>query len=193
MKIIEVPHDIDLAVSASKRAPGVHMSDLYNSLYKVLEPGRYNAGTPMDLRRLELGMALETILEEGLKHRLAQRPGEFTIQIAGTPVHYNPDLFILEDVFRIGEIKYTSMSSRQGITHNKFNKWFTQMKLYCHATETPFARLYAFFSNGDWTMLPNIGYTPQLRAFDIEFTPRELRDEWATILQHGVDTRLLRG
>ncbi len=162
------------------------MSDIYNSLYSMLEPERYDKSTPMDMRRIELGLALESMLEQGIKARLSthvgERPGEQTTEMAGRPVHYNPDLFLFDDnTFRVGEIKYSSMSNRQGVSHAKFNKWFTQMKLYCNAVQTPYARLYGFFSNGDYTH----PYTPSLNAYDIEFTPRELRDEWDTAIAHG--------
>lgn len=179
MKIVPVDHDLDLAVSQLPRSPGLHISDVYNSLYQKLEPKRFTGDTP-DPLRLELGLALEQILEEGLKHRLAERPGEFITTLAGRPVAYSPDLFLFNHLFRIGEIKLTYMSNRQGITHPKFDKWFTQMKAYCHATETPYARLYACFVNGDYRP----PFQPSLKAWDIEFTKRELMDEWMMLAQH---------
>ena len=189
MKIIPIPHDLDLAVSTLPRSPGLHMSEIYNDLYQDLEPKRYQRGTAPDPLRLEAGLALESILEEGLKRRLAQRPGEFR-----TPegIIFSPDLLISNDHLRLGEIKLTWMSSRD-VPHEqansfppKFDKWFTQVKSYCHALETPWARLYAFFVNGDYKPP-----SPELLAWDIEFSKRELGENMSALLNHARHKRLL--
>jgi hypothetical protein len=53
----------------------------------------------------------------------------------------------------------------------------TQMKLYCRALQTPYARLIAFFVNGDYSR-GRQGPAHELLAWDIEFSRRELEDEW---------------
>lgn len=182
MKITPVEHDLQLAVSSIPRSPGLHMSDIYGSLYKELEPNRFKDG-PMDLLKLEAGLTLEAIFEEGLKRRLIERPGEFTTEEG---IIYTPDLLIFNHVTRLGEIKLTWMSMHQGIEHQKFDKWFCQMKSYCYHLQTPYARLYAFFVNGNYR--PS---TPAIRAWDIEFTAQELRDNWACLINHAKHKRLL--
>lgn len=101
----------------------------------------------------------------------------------GAGIAYNPDHIFEElnptatpeDIRRVlGEFKATFMSSRSGITDPKFDKWYTQMKLYCYHLGTLHARLYVMFILGDYTR----PYTPKLRRYDILFTPQDLEDEW---------------
>ena len=77
------------------RTPGLHMSDLYSSLYKGLNPKRYDkrdaAGNPLpfDALKSEIGTAFEEALEPLIRSRLiaAERPGEFATQHADDCVY----------------------------------------------------------------------------------------------------------
>jgi len=77
------------------RTPGLHMSDLYGSLYKGLNPKRYDKrdaeGNPLpfDDLKMEIGMAFEGVLEPLLRSRFieAERPGEFATQHADDCVY----------------------------------------------------------------------------------------------------------
>ena len=190
MHITPIVPDLDLGISSLIRSPGLHMSTLYNDFYQALEPGRYVRGASLDMKRIELGFSLEEMLEEGLKRRMASRPGEFRTKEG---IAFSPDLLIFNGGVRLGEIKLTWMSSRAvpreaGVTTfpRKFDKWFTQMQAYCKHLETSSARLYAFFVNGDYRTM-----TPELLAWDIEFTPDELRTTWAQLLNYGRQKGLL--
>ena len=86
-------------------------------------------------------------------------------------------------VFRLGEFKLTwmSLSRSKGLRDPKFDKWFCQMKAYCYHLGTQHARLYAFFVCGDYTDM-----SPQFPPpWDIEFTQKELQEEWNTLLRHA--------
>lgn len=190
MQITPLTPDLDLGASRLIRSPGLHMSTLYNNFYQELEPERYVRGAPLDMKRVELGFSLEEMLEEGLKRRLASRPGEFRTKEG---IAFSPDLLMFNGGVRLGEIKLTWMSSRDvpreaGATSfpRKFDKYFTQMQAYCHHLETPSARLYAFFVNGDYRTM-----TPELLAWDIEFTPDELHTTWRQLLNYGRSRKLL--
>ena len=184
MHITPITPDLDLGTSSLVRSPGLHVSTLYNDLYQDLEPGRFKRGVPLDMKRIELGFSLEEMLEEGLKRRLASRPGEFRTKEG---IAFSPDLLMFNGGVRLGEIKLTWMSSR-GVPREasrttfppKFDKWVTQMMAYCHHLETPSARLYAFFVNGDYTSM-----TPEFRAWDIEFTSAETAATWNMLVNHG--------
>ena len=65
----------------------------------------------------------------------------------------------------------------------KFDKWLTQIKLYCRCLETPYARLIAGFMCGpwDWKDKEN-GFRSELLVWDIEFTRRELDEEWDMVM-----------
>jgi hypothetical protein len=159
------------------------MSDLYNSLYEKLEPKRFDKSTPMPMEKIEAGLALEEVLEEGLKKRLIERSGEFFTEEG---IIYSPDLIITNSHLRLGEIKLTWMSIRNGITDPKFAKWFTQMACYCYHLQTPYARLYTFFVNGNYKPM-----SPCIKCWDIEFTGQELRDQWNAVRNHAKAEGLL--
>ena len=208
------------------RSPGLHMSDLYGSLYKHLNPKRYDKrdaegnSLPFDELRMELGSAFEEALEPVLRQRLVgtERPGEFVTQHAaycpkrittvvigdapcfcGAGVIYSPDHFLFNGVFRLGEFKLTWMTIASGLRDRKFDKWFCQKKVYCHHLDTPHARLYAYFVNGhgkwEWYKVPDVWNPnhpeglcppgPLLLAWDIEFTQKELDNEWSVLVRHG--------
>lgn len=227
MIVTAIHHGLDLtASSGSQRTAGVHLSDLYGSLYAKLEPKRYakKSDEPPPIERWGIGMAFEDMLEVGLKQRVQsangeviERPGELQTEHTsdcprerkrrtwgcgcwcGGGVIHSPDLFIYADTgpeLRVGEIKLNSMSAkdipwRLGETytgfHAKFNKYTTQIKNHCFHSKTRFGRLYAFsvremvFFNE-----PKI-----FRAWDIEFTMAELKEEWGWVRQHGRDEGIL--
>ena len=209
MRITEINHGLDLAVPTTGyiRTPGLHMSDLYGSLYKKLNPKRYDKrdkdGNPLpfDDLRAEVGTSFEELLEPAIRQRIvgADRPGEFATQHAIDCVHryttvrvgdsvcacgggviYSPDHFLFNGEFSLGEFKVTWMSSAKGLHDKRFDKWFCQMRVYSYHLHTRFARLYALFINGDYK-----SYSPSLLCWDIEFTDKELTEEWAMLLRHG--------
>jgi len=220
MQITSLDLDLNLlgvGNSNSVRAEGLHASTIYNDLYKHLEPKRFTGGTPAPLL-LETGLILETALEEGLARRFEQaggedikRPGEFTYEgeFDGHPltIHYNPDLFIFNGVFRVGEIKATWLSSKidhawvdtpeHRVQHRediqaaflnpKFEKYYTQIKMYCRMLQTCYARLYVCFIAGDYSR----PYKSQLVGVDLAFTQDELDQEWAMLMYHGIAKGLI--
>lgn len=192
MKITPIENDIEMGVSTLPRSPGLHLSSIYGSLFEELEPQRFKQDGPPPPLKLEAGLTFEMLLEEGLARRMAgsERPGEFT-----TPegVIYSPDLLLFNGVMRLGEIKLTWMSSREMPTEvattlpPKFEKWLVQMRAYCYHLQTCHARLYAFFVNGNYQR----PFEPDLRAWDIEFSPRELADNWRMLLTHAKQKGML--
>ena len=209
MQIAAIDHGLTLAAPTEGyiRTPGLHMSDLYNSLYKDLDPKRFDKrdadGNPLpfDDTRMEVGTSFEEVLEPAVRARVigAERPGEYVTQHTadcvysrvvvrvgdsacpcGAGVIYSPDHFLFNGVFRLGEFKATWLSIKKGLKDRRFDKWHTQMRVYCFHLGTPYARLYALFMNGDYTT-----FSPQLLAWDIEYSYKELFEEWQTLLRHG--------
>lgn len=193
MIITPTTHGLDaiLGKSTAPRTKGLHMSEIYGKLFEYLEPKRFTGGTP-DPLRLEMGLTFETMLEEGLKARLTPesgRPGEL---VSDEGIIYSPDLIVFNEVTRLGEIKLSWMSSRE-VPREKangfppqFDKWLVQMKAYCHCLNTPYARLYAFFINGDYRP-PR----PELLCWDITFSRQELEENWALIINFAKSVGLL--
>ena len=198
------------------RTPGLHMSEIYTSLYKLLDAKRYDkeetdASRAAKAVRMEVGTAFEETLEEALASRIfGDRPGEYVTQhvpecpraapIAvgdpacrcGAGVIYSPDYLIFEDDQppRLGEFKCTWMSIRHGIEDQRFDKWFCQMKAYAYHLRVRQARLYAMFINGDWSFKPPWG-DPHIQVWNIEFTQRELENNWVMLLKHARKEKLL--
>lgn len=197
MKITEIDHGLALNQPAPGyvRSPGLHMSDIYNSLYEEMEPSRFKKSEKgPNAAIMEVGSAFEEALEIALAHRLmGERPGEFAATPAGlivpvgTPgsIIFSPDNFLYEPTLTLlGEFKATKMSIKHGIEDKKFDKWFTQMKSYGKPLRMRRVRLYVLFLMGDWSFKPPHGET-ELRAWDIEFTQRELDDNWAMLMRHA--------
>ena len=169
------------------------MSQLYGSLFEGLEPERFGGGGAPDPLKLEAGLALEEGLEQSLKNRFkASRPGEFVTEEG---IIYTPDGLIYEDDGRLVEIKLTWMSSadmpRVEATSfpPKFDKWLCQIKCYLHALELWQAMLVGFFVNGPASFTKKLG--PELLAWNIDFTARELRDNWAMVTNNAKHVGLL--
>ena len=234
LKLTAIAHGLDLSspytwdvtkalASLTKRSPGRHMSELYGSYYAKTQPKRYakKQGDTPPHERFGAGMALEEMLELGLKARVNTqkqeefiRPGEFETAhtdecerskkkrtkgcgcACGGGVLFSPDLSIFNGVNRTGEIKLHSMSHKGaphkvGNTYNgldpKFDKFFTQLKVYNYHLGTPYGRLYSFsMREMVYFNEPSI-----LLAWDIEFTEQEMWEEWELMRRHGVAEGLL--
>ena len=188
MKVSLATDEINLLASDLVRTPGLHVSDIYNSLYKEMDPKRYGGEFNNDLC-LAMGTAWEKHFEWLLiKNGLTiSRPEAFLTEGG---IGFSPDLIISNGVSRCGEIKLTWMTDVEDIRDPKFDKYLTQVKAYCYHLETPYGRIYATHINGaekDHYGKPN----PVLKAYDLEFTPRELRENWEMLLNYAKRKRML--
>ena len=192
MRVKPIPAFALAGEDTTGRSPGLHASDLYGKLYQQLDPKRYPKNKPMDWTRIALGLAWEQYQEKRM-HVLgfnAARPGEFQ---SAHGFSYTPDLFVCDEEFRIGEIKLTSMSCYgwPKIPTNslppKFDKWLAQVALYCHEAETPYATLYPYFTRGNYRN----GNDPQFLPVDIEFSARELKDNFSRLMNFGRNEGML--
>jgi hypothetical protein len=141
-----------------------------------------------------------------------ERPGEFTESgtFEGEPftIHFTPDLLIFNGDLRVGEIKATKMSPGvslevidaylrredeaidavgQALRAQKFDKYWVQVKLYCHLLHTRYARLYAFFINGVYK--PTMD--PVFLACDATFSEDDLAMNFAMCMNHARFKRML--
>jgi hypothetical protein len=187
MKITPIEHGLDLLSQPnSQRSGGLHISDIYGDLYSDLEPTRFVRGSPMPAVKMAMGLAWESYLELQLQQHgiRAERPGEF---LTSEGIAYSPDLIIDNGHPRIGEIKLTYMSSRDDITSPKFAKWMTQVKAYGHQLRIPRARFYVLYVNGNYREQRE----PDLQAIDVEFSRRELEDNWSMLINHAQSKGML--
>lgn len=187
MKVTPFDHGLDLnkPTEGYIRSPGLHASDLYGSFYKKFDPKRYDKRdkdgnpTPMDYVKMSLGTSFEEMLERALAERLlGERPGEF---VSDEGIIYSPDYLFFEPTeIILGEFKCSWYSSKNAPFDPKFDKWMTQIKLYSYWLQLTKARLYVLFVNGDYKPP-----SPILLSWVIEFTPRELTDEYNMIMRHA--------
>lgn len=187
MKITPVAHGLDLlAQPGYVRGKGVHLSDLYNGYFQTTEPKRYKTGSEPNQTLMSMGLAWEQFLERLFEQQgfSAVRPGEF---VSPEGIILSPDLLIFNGHERIGEIKLTKMAYTQDLSDPKFDKWLTQVKGYAHVLEIPRARFYVLFVNGDCRDHRD----PILQAYDIEFTPFELVENWRTLMNFGKQRGLI--
>lgn len=184
MRVIEIPHGLVLCqpTEGYVRSAGLHASDIYNALYKKLDPARYDKkdedgnATPFDLTKMEMGTSFEQVLEIALAARLlGERPGEFT---SPEGVIYSPDYLFYEDETVLGEFKCSWYSTRDAPHGPKFLKWLTQIRIYSYWLKVRKARLYVLFVNGNYKPP-----SPVLKCWELLFTQRELDDEHAMLMR----------
>ena len=136
MQVRQFKHELVLAENTPDfvRSPGLHMSDIYNSLFKAIDPKRYDRrdedGNPEELNRakMEAGSGFETRVEPLIAAKWGGcRPGEFFTQHSracpkfrtpatsgadlchcGAGVAYSPDwLFPTATDIILGEFKFS--------------------------------------------------------------------------------------
>lgn len=162
---------------------------------------------------LEEGLANRVYNEN--EHEEVTRPGEFqtehTIRCkrlkkdrtygcgcsCGGGILYSPDLMIFNGGSRSGEIKLHSMSHK-GAPHklgqvysgldSKFDKFFCQMQVYNYHLGITTGRLYSF-SVREMVQFndPSI-----FLAWNIEWSNRELVEEWGNLHRFSVQARMLK-
>ncbi len=214
MVVVEFDHGLVLASPSEGyvRSPGLHASTLYGSLYRDLEPAKYDKrlpdGTPvpMDMTKMEVGTAFEEVLEPVLAARLlGSRPGEFFAdhdeecpdpidleegQICphcAAGIAYSPDyVFDIDGELVLGEFKCSGYSYRDCPTDQRFGMWISQISLYLHWLKLTRCRLYVMFLHGNYKPA-----SPVLKAYELTFSVQELREEYLVILQHAKKKGLL--
>jgi hypothetical protein len=187
MKItpVDQPLEIDAAAPAVRSA-GLHVSEIYGSLFEALEPDRFTGGEPHQIL-VAIGLAWEQWLERTLiaMGECVARPGEL---VSPEGIIYSPDLHVLNGQERLGEIKSTCLSSREGITGPKFDKYHCQAKIYCHWTEIPRMRFYVLFLRADYRK--GDGF-PEFHVYDVEYTAFELQENYDMLMNHARQKGLL--
>ncbi len=176
----------DLLKSDLVRSPGVHASDIYGSLFKKLDPKRYDYGDDDDMN--EVLIALGTAWEKHFEFLLdkngitSYRPGEF---LSPEGIAYSPDMLVFNGHARLGEIKLTSMSLDSLPTtepvnrlDSRFDKYLVQMALYAYWLEL----------RHGWLCICSIRkpYNPELRVLNIEWTQQDLKSNYDMCRNHAI-------
>jgi len=69
-----------------------------------------------------------------------------------------------------------------------FFEWLSRVMGYCYVTGATRCRFFVYWVCGDWK-----GSGPQTWRYDIEFEPREIRDNWRLVLSHGIEKKIITG
>jgi len=208
-------HGIDLAQNAPDfvRSPGLHMSDIYNSMFKGLDPERYDKrdedGNPEELNHAKVGAGsgFERMFEPLLQQVYGgDRPGELFTQhardcsCAGIPVRngnvlchcgagiaYSPDWIFPQLV--LGELKFSWYSERDFPANEKFDKWVCQCQSYLFHLRFCTVWVFPFWVNGAYPRGADKKFAPPTPNFDdayeLTFTVKELTNNWNDLLRHA--------
>lgn len=193
MIITPYDHPIDLLASDLVRSKGLHASTIFGDLFEDLDPKRYVYDGPPNPVSLAMGTAWENHLEYLLvKNGVdAVRPGEYLSPPLGRRkirVAYSPDLILFNGIIRCGEIKWTSKSAKGLPTEPaicldpKYDKYLCQMMLYTFWLRLEFAE-----SVQGWLALALMhqAWDPQFRAYNVDFTDRELQENYDMCINHA--------
>ena len=166
------------------RTPGCHLTDIIKDMEKSI--GHDRNPRAMGDEKLELYRTVGYLWEDVLTRVINQerswaapglvRPGEIELDgILMTPdaVDFGTDPPCLE------EWKVTWRSAARDLESENWH-WFVQCKAYCHALKLTRANLRILYVNGDYK--PTV---PRPQGYAIEFSQRELHDNWSMVLAHG--------
>ena len=107
-------------------------------------------------------------------------PGEITVDgIAMTPDGWEPEARVLH------EYKSTWKSSNREIEDQW--RYMTQIKSYCRGMACNRAKLYVLYLMGNYRDVRQ----PVTKCFELEFSQRELDDNWKMLVSHAKKVGLL--
>jgi hypothetical protein len=185
MEIVEVDEDFKALGSGVPRTSAhdtgkIHLSDVAHFIDHKMKFTKFSQGAmkwDMNLAA-EIGFSWEEVLSRALGDRYAARLGEVEVDgIVGSP-----DGLSANDPYRRSEIineeyKATWRGVRQTPDENWY--WMTQFKSYCYMLGVDTTLVRALHVNGDYK-----GSGPLYRVHRVQFTDRELRENWELIIRH---------
>jgi hypothetical protein len=194
--VIISPNDfgLDLLASDLVRSPGLHASTVFGDLFESLDPKRYVYDSPPNPVSLAMGTAWEAhllylLVKNGIE---AVRPSEY---LSPEGIAYSPDLVIFNGIIRCGEIKWTSKSAKglpsEPTNHldPKYDRYMCQLMLYIYWLRIEFDELVQ-----GWLALALMheAWDPQFRGYNVDFTERELSDNYLMCMNHAYNRGMLR-
>lgn len=164
--------------------PGVlHLSTIYQDIESSIALRERSEFTEKELEFFRAGGFLwervwSQAFAESIRGGAIVRPGEVYVEgITGSPDNWD----IASN--RVIETKCTWKSSAKFESLEKyFWLWLVQMKGYCRMVGTKEAELYVFFMMGDYR-----GSGPQCNGLLLEWTEKEIEDNWKMLKRHARD------
>lgn len=183
--------------SGEDRAAGVHLSDILSRMAWDRDK-KYHPDAPKDLSMFECGFIWETALDRALAARHGARAGYRPDQLEEDGIWMSPDWVNPDADVQCEEWKATRKSINKAA--EKVEEWAPQAKSYLRAllkrglATAPIVRWRVWFMMGDWTF-ENKGDLTLLKDYyriDVEFTKRELEENWRGIVAAGHKYGLLK-
>lgn len=175
------------------RTDGLHVSQIYGDLDKLINKQRYASGMAEDDLSMfgQIGFLWERVLEVALADVTIGgdparyfRPGELLHEgLLLTPDYADLDFFgngSLVMGLEEWKVCWKSVNAWADFEKN-FWRWKVQMMAYCYALGILHARMRVLFIAGDWK--GNI--VPQVKMREFTFTERELTDNWQMLVRHA--------
>jgi len=187
MKVTTLPWNLtahDFSEDTHNRSEGLHLGTVLDSISDVLfpNPNKWEGEAAMAVGFLWENILASTLLKSLINKGLVIRPGELYVDgIYMTPDGWEPASRVL------CEYKVTWKSCSKPIEDNW--RYCTQIKSYCRGMATNRARLYVLYLMGNWR---DIRQAWPL-FYDLEFSQRELDDNWSMIVSHAKKVGLLEG
>lgn len=164
--------------SGQDRPEGLHVSAIIKSLMVSLKPKVY--GKEMDLVKVQMGVSFEEALEKAFTSAEpgAFRPGPILVPPG---IWCSPDS-VLPEPWAVSEFKLTWYSAKKECPHDEvYWPWLVQIKAYCKALETRYAKLWVLYINGDYA--PPRPWPP--RVWGLEFNEMEIEENWVMLVNHA--------
>lgn len=187
MKVIPIDTEIaaiKFSLDNQERTPGLHLSDILDDLeYTLFRDANYNYSWELEWSAA-LGFVWERVIKAHIVNALVETgelfsPGEIEYEgVLMTPDGYNVAENCLE------EWKFTWKSSRRVL--EEFHRYLWQVKAYCKALDFDTVNLRIMHVMGNYR-----GTGPQVRGLKIQFTERELKENWDMIRNYAVARGML--
>jgi hypothetical protein len=178
MKITPVPFGLELEHDDT-RSPGLHLTQITSAIALktgALDKRFENRDINSDVSgkyKVAAGLAWEEWIHK--RHpEMLYHPGEVILN--GIAMTTDGISFMDNKKHRVHEFKFTWKSMNRDKDLSGEWMWMAQTMAYCLAWETNRARWHLFWTNGDYR-----DSGPQYKLYDIEFTGRELRENWQAI------------
>lgn len=179
------------------RSVGVHVSDLIREAMVAIDPKNDYIDFDPDLLEgyRQFGFWWEDLVGRAMGRQMGREYAWTSVgELHYEGVYLTPDWMRLDgEGVRVVDTKATWKSCRDldakgtWLLSPKWCSWLMQLKAYCLATGTLHAELYILFVIGDYTRGP----VPQRQRWIIDFTERELAENWQMLRNFGKRKGLL--
>lgn len=193
MRILSAGPDPDLFMgnTGEDREPGLHLSDITRRM-NYERDSKLNPDSAPDQMTLERGYTWERLLEMALATR-HKRPGARPPQLQEDGIWMSPDWINPDGDIQMEEWKATKKTMRRGFEDISWS-WMPNIMAYVRTAARQglirrlAVRIRLWWINGDYTFEAKTSDLQLLQEYhkvDIEFTKRELDENWRAIVQAG--------